>query len=140
MEPTHLSVAGMSLNIYHAYKKRNTPLFVCWLATYSTSLLYHYTKWDLHPSARTQRTVFWVDTAAAVTLYGVSAREVWQSPLRHRVRLAILSFHLLYILIYAASFPFDALVWSKDHGYAERWHAAFHWLTFFQTNVFLSLV
>lgn len=138
MEPTHLSVALMATNIWHAYAKRNTPLFLGWLVTYSTSLLYHYTKWELHPAARTQRAIFWLDSAAAVGLYVAAAREIWLAPLRLRLRAAILSFHAAYIFMYAASYPFSAFVWSADPVAAERWHAAFHWLTFLQTHWFLG--
>ncbi len=138
MEPTHLSVALMSTNILHAYTKQNTPLFVAWLATYSTSLLYHYSKWDLHPAARTDRAIFWIDTAAAVGLYCASAWDIWTSPLRLRRRLAVLSFHLLYLFLYGVSYPFQVCVWSPDPVVAERWHATFHWLTCVQTHWYLA--
>lgn len=140
IEPTHLSVAAMSLNILHAHLKRNTPLLLTWLGTYSTSLLYHYTKWSLHPKARVEQRIFYVDMGAALTLYGISAHEIWCSHLSKPARQSILSFHVVYFGMFALSYPFGALMWSTNHVVAERWHAIFHWLTFLQTHLFLWVI
>ena len=138
MEPTHLSVALMSLNIMHAYHKRNTPLFLAWLATYSTSLLYHYTKWQLHPMARAEQPLFYVDVTAALTLYGVAAREILVAPISPSLQRFLLAFHVFYFLFFGVSKPFDAFMWSSDHVAAERCHAFFHYMTLIQTNLFLA--
>jgi hypothetical protein len=46
--------------------------------------------------------------------------------------------HLLYVLMYAAAYPFKVGVWSADVKRGEQWHALFHWLTFAQTHLYLS--
>lgn len=136
MHPTQLSVAFMSLNVVHAYYAQNTPLFFAWLATYSTSLLYHFTKHGAHSSKRMlgrRLPIFFLDSAAATTLFGVSLDQMVGTSSQ------LAWMHLVYILMYAAAYPFKVGVWSTDEKRAERWHALFHWLTFAQTHLFLGL-
>jgi hypothetical protein len=133
MHPTQLSVAFMSLNVVHAYYARNEPLFVSWLATYSTSLLYHFTKHGAHSSKRLLQPIFFLDSAAATTLFGVSLYDMVGT----KSQLAWM--HLVYVLMYASAYPFKVGVWSTDEKRAERWHALFHWLTFAQTHLYLGL-
>jgi hypothetical protein len=132
MQPTQLSVAFMSLNIVHAYYARSTPIFLSWLATYSTSLLYHFTKQSAHTSKRLRLPIFILDSVAATTLFGVSFYEMAS----RGSQLAWM--HLLYVLMYAAAYPFKVGVWSADVKRGEQWHALFHWLTFAQTHLYLS--
>jgi hypothetical protein len=136
MQPTQLSVALMSLNVVHAYYARNEPIFLAWLATYSISLLYHFTKHGAHSSKRMlgrRLPIFFLDSAAAMTLFGVSLDQMVGT----NSQLAWM--HLVYVLMYAAAYPFKVGVWSTDEKWAERWHALFHWLTFVQTHLFLGL-
>lgn len=133
MHPTQLSVAFMSLNVVHAYYARNESLFFSWLATYSTSLLYHFTKHGVHASKRLLQPIFFLDSAAATALFGVSLYDMVGT----KSHLAWM--HLLYVLMYAAAYPFKVGVWGADEKRAERWHALFHWLTFVQTHLFLGL-
>lgn len=126
----------MSLNVVHAYYAQNTPIFLAWLGTYSTSLVYHFGKHGVHASKRLlgrRLPIFFLDSVAATALFGLSLDEM----LRSKSQLAWM--HLVYVLMYAAAYPFKLGVWSPDEKRAERWHALFHWLTFVQTHLFLSL-
>jgi hypothetical protein len=138
MTLTQLTTLLQSTIIIHAYYKQNTPLFLSWLAIYSTSIIYHFTKIMYPVHLRTNNIIFKMDIFACCILYISSLYDfiVRNSIIRPYSDICI-SFHIFLPTIFIYSSKYRILMWNPDSDISELWHAIFHILIYFDNHLYL---
>ena len=129
-----ISVLVMSSNIMHAYVKQNDMVFLTWLALYTTSLLYHYTKFNYPVSERFKTPFFYTDVSTVYLTYMIGLYELYRS----HAYLSCIT-HLSTPFLYFGSSYKHRFMWSEDEKLREFWHSMFHYFVILQSHIYLYL-
>ena len=139
MSLTQITTLLMSLNIIHSYYKQNTVLFIAWLSLYTTSLIYHFTKYNYPQELRTKRFIFILDVICCIFVYLGALYNfcIYKLPKPYSIYLYLL--HVSCPLIFIPAAYYNIMMWDKDYYTSEIWHAIFHIVVYTETHIFLYL-
>jgi hypothetical protein len=139
LQPTQLTTLLGIGNILHAYVRQNNVMMATNLAVYTTSLLYHFTKFDYPLHLRTRRPIFTYDIIACIFLFLGGFYEGHTTYIPPNYYKVLLALHLFNPFFFIGTSYFKVAVWSENPDTAERWHAAYHIFTQLQVHLFLSV-
>lgn len=139
LQPTQLTTLLGVGNILHAYVRQNNVMMATNLAVYTTSLLYHFTKFNYPLHMRTRRPIFTYDIIACIFLFLGGLYEGHATYIPPNYYKVLLALHLFNPLFFIGTSYYKVAVWSENPDTAERWHAAYHIFTEFQVHLFLSV-
>lgn len=139
LQPTQLTTLLGVGNIWHAYVRQNNVMMATNLAVYTTSLLYHFTKFDHPLHLRTQRQIFIYDIIACVCLFLGGLYEGHTRYVPPKYYKVLLALHLFNPIFFIGTSYYKVAVWSENPDTAERSHAMYHLFTQFQIHLFLSV-
>jgi len=137
LQPTQITTLLMLGNIWHGFIKQNHLLMAAGLSVYTTSLLYHFTKFDFPYEVRTQRPIFEYDILACIFLFLAGLCEGHRTYVSPKYYKILLAFHIFNPIFFAVTSYYKVAVWSEDPWTAELWHAGYHLFTQFQIHLFL---
>jgi hypothetical protein len=136
MYPTQLTSLLFTTSIAHAFSKQNYPIFFASLPLYTTTLIYHYTKFYTPDSTNTllcKVDMFLCGVFYFSALYDYLTRKTIKAP----YSTICLGLHIGLPLTFIASSRYSILMWSSDPQSSEFWHALFHTVIVFDTNLYL---
>ena len=128
----------MFIGLIHAYYKQNTPLFLSWLAIYSTSMLYHFSKMQYPIEIRTKTFLCKLDMFFCGILY-VSAIYDYLliSKIDRPYSDICVMFHIFLPSFFIFTSNSNAFMWSPNSNVSEMWHCIFHLLIYFDNHLYL---
>ena len=138
MLPTQVTTLLQPTILIHAYYKQNTPLFLSWLAIYSTSMLYHFSKIKYPQGIRTNTFLCTLDMFFCGILY-ISA--LYDYGFRSRIErpysdICVL-FHIFLPSFFIFSLKMNAFMWNPNSDISELWYSFFHVLIYFDNHIYL---
>lgn len=140
MSLTQMTTILMSLNIIHSYYKQNTILFIAWLSLYTTSIIYHFTKYQYPLELRTNRFIFILDVACCVFVYLGALYNFYIYKIPKPYSTYIYLSHFSWPIIFIPAAYFNIMMWDKDQFISEIWHAMFHLVVYIESHMFLYFV
>lgn len=137
MLPTQITTLLMSLNIIHAYYKKNDIMFLTWMGLYTSSLIYHFTKVYIALELRTDRLVYYIDIFFCICVYLGASYNFSIMTVPKPYSTLIYTLHTICPFIYIPAAKYKILMWDTDYYTSEIWHAIFHLVVYSETHIFL---
>jgi len=129
----------MATNILHSYYKHNDMMFVTWMALYTSSLIYHFTKTYIHPTLRTTSLIYYIDIVFCICVYLSVYYNFSIVHIEQPYSTIIYTLHTLCPFIYIPAAKYKMLMWDKDMYTSEIWHSIFHLVVYGETHLFLLI-
>jgi hypothetical protein len=127
---TKISALFMISNIIHSYIKQHDLLFFSWLSVYTTSLIYHYTKFNYSRSERDKTPQYYIDVTAVYLAYVLGFYEWYNN-------FIFLPLHLTIPFVYFVGYKKRILMWCEDENQRELYHSMFHYFVIIQSHMYL---
>lgn len=133
MTCTQISVLFMISNIIHSYIRQNHLLFLSWLAVYTTSIIYHYTKFNYPPPHRFRTLQYYSDISMVYIAYVIVFYELYVNSFY-----VLTLFHLSIPFVFFGSFYKQMLMWSQNEIISELWHSILHYFVIINSHIYLA--
>ena len=111
----------------HAYYKQNTPLFLAYLGLYTTSILYHFGKFNYPVHLRLNSVYGKVDVASCTILYLTALYDFFnRGTIQPPYSYICVAFHIFCPLFFVIPSKYGIMMWDPDIRVSETWHSIFH--------------
>jgi hypothetical protein len=138
MYPTQITTLLQPSLLIHAYYKQNTPLFLAYVGLYTTSILYHFTKFNKPPNLKLIKLLCEIDMAFCAYLYGSALYDFFtRNTIKYPYSAICVAFHVFLPLFFMVPFRYKILMWHPDTQVSETWHSIFHLLVYADNHLYL---